>query len=233
MNAHHINPLRHIAVIIDGNGRWTVKQGKERSYGHLIGSRVVFDTLKAVAELGVEYFTVYALSLENWKRPPQETDYLLDLFRHAMDEETIMGCDARFMLLGKRDTLPHEVNAYLQGLEEKTRGNKGVVFTLCISYSGRWEIMEALRQASETCTKAEPLSEQTFAHLLPSSYLSDPDLIIRTGGEKRLSNFMLWQSAYSELYFTDVLWPDFKREDLMEAIRYYQNRERRFGNVTI
>ncbi len=232
MNIRGITDPRHIAIIIDGNGRWAKKNGKDRNYGHLIGSRVVFDTLKTITELGVEFFTVYALSLENWKRPVEETSYLLDLFMHSMDEETIMNCNVRFRLLGRLDTLPQEVSDYLLGLEERTKANTGTVFTLCISYSGRWEIMEALRQALEIGKTAEPVSEQAIARLMPSSYLPNPDLIIRTGGESRLSNFMLWQSAYAELYFTDVLWPDFKREDLLYAIGYYQARERRFGNIT-
>lgn len=232
MNVHGITDPRHIAIIIDGNGRWAKNRGKDRNYGHMIGSRVVFDTLRTIVELGVEYFTVYALSLENWKRPKEETDYLLHLFMHAMDEETIMSCNVSFKLLGRLDTLPHEVRDYLRGLEERTRAHTGTVFTLCISYSGRWEIMEALRQASEMGKFTEAVSEQAVARLMPSSYLPDPDLIIRTGGESRLSNFMLWQSAYAELYFTDVLWPDFKREDLLDAIGYYQGRERRFGNIT-
>lgn len=233
MDTYNIKSLRHLAIIIDGNGRWAKRKGKSRNYGHLMGSKVVFDTLQAVTELGVKYFTIYALSLENWKRPPQEMDYLLNLFRYSMDEKRIMDCNARFRFLGKRDTLPYEVSNYLQSLEEKTKVHTGITFTMCISYSGRWEIMEVLRQASENGKLPEPISEQNVMNLMPSSYLPDPDLIIRTGGEKRLSNFMLWQSAYSELYFTDVLWPDFTREDLMEAVRYYFSRERRFGNVTI
>lgn len=163
MDVQNINTLRHLAVIIDGNGRWAKRKGKDRNYGHLMGSKVVFETLRMVAELGVEYFTVYALSMENWKRPFQETSYLLGLFMHAMDEKTIMDCRARFRLLGKRDTLPPEVNDYLQGLEEKTRANTGVVFTLCISYSGRWEIMEALRQASEKGETGEPVSDRRLS----------------------------------------------------------------------
>ncbi len=225
----------HIAIILDGNGRWAAKQGQKRSFGHCAGAKVVFRIAEAAARLHIPYLTVYALSIENWKRPKEEIDYLMELFRNSIDEQTIFRNRIRFHVLGKTDTLPSDLAKYLSELEKRTAEATGMVFTICISYSSKWEITEAVKALYRHVTAAElsidAISDKDIADFMPSRLLPDPDLIIRSGGEKRLSNFMLWQASYSELYFTETLWPDFTPEDLNKAVRFYQSRDRRYGNI--
>lgn len=231
------NKPRHIGIILDGNGRWALRQGKKRNYGHFIGAKIVFDIAKAAADIGIEYLSVYALSLENWKRPKAEIDYLLDLFKNSIDERIIYDNHVKFKVLGKLETLPQNLVDYLHRLEHETEDATGMVFTICINYSSKWEMTDAFKSLSKYIkannTDIEQITENDINKFMPSYYLPEPDLIIRTGGEYRLSNFMLWQASYSELYFTDKLWPDFKKEDLIAAIDFFQSRERRYGNVNI
>lgn len=229
------NIPNHIAVIIDGNGRWAIKRGENRSYGHKIGTQVVFDIAKAAASRGIGYLTIYALSIDNLKRPKEEVDYLIGLFQNSMDEETILKNNIRFRFLGKKEMLPERLVTYLLELEKRTAEATGMVFTLCVCYSAKWELTEAVKRLykdiADKSSDISAIEKEDIARCMPSSFLPDPDLIIRSGGEKRLSDFMLWQASYSELYFTETLWPDFTSDDLNKAIRFYQNRDRRYGNI--
>lgn len=231
------NKPHHIGIILDGNGRWALKQGKKRNYGHFIGTKNVFDIAKAASDMGIKYFSVYALSLENWKRPKEEINFLIDLFRNSIDEQVIRDNHVKFKVLGKMETLPPDLVDYFHRLENETKEATGMVFTICVSYSSKWEITNAFKSLfkymKNNDIKIEQITENNINDFMQSNYLPDPDLIIRTGGEYRLSNFMLWQSSYSELYFTDKLWPDFRKEDLASAIHFFQSRERRYGNINV
>lgn len=225
----------HIAIIMDGNGRWARKQGKERVFGHEHGVDAVRDTAEASAELGVKYLTLYAFSTENWNRPKNEVDSLMTLFVETIrsEIETLNKNNIRLNAIGDLRSLPGENYDRLMETIADTKNNDRMVLTLAMSYSSRWEITEAVRRIlynQETNKyKAEDITEQLFADYLDTSDLPDPELLIRTSGEMRISNFLMWQIAYAELYFTDKLWPEFTKEDLYEAIVNYQSRERRFG----
>ncbi|MDR2026990.1 MAG: di-trans,poly-cis-decaprenylcistransferase [Prevotellaceae bacterium] len=225
----------HVAIIIDGNGRWAKKNGESRSFGYQSGSKVVLDMMLAALELHIKYFTIYAFSLENWKRPKEEVDIIMRLIHTSIDEEVILKHNIRFKFLGKSEMLPPELNEYLHHLESVTGEKTEMVFTVCISYSSKSEITDAVKALFNYFTKNKldinQITENEISRFLSSNFLPNPDLIIRTGGEYRLSNFMLWQSAYSELYFLEKYWPDFNREDLLQAIQHYQKRERRYGGV--
>ena len=226
---------RHIAIIMDGNGRWARKQGKERLFGHEHGVDAVRNAAEASAELGVGYLTLYAFSTENWKRPKIEVDSLMTLFVETIRREidTLNKNNIRLNAIGDLKSLPGENYDRLMETIEETKNNDRMVLTLAMSYSSRWEITEAVRQIIEDQKtnnyKADDITEQLFAQHLNTADLPDPELLIRTSGEMRISNFLMWQIAYAELYFTNKLWPEFTKEDLYEAIVDYQSRERRFG----
>lgn len=226
---------RHIAIIMDGNGRWAKEQGKLRVFGHQNGVKAVRDTVEGAVEAGVEYLTLYAFSTENWNRPKFEIAALMELLVSTINRETktLMENDVRLNAIGNLDALPAKCYQQLQEAIKKTSDNKRCTLTLALSYSSRWEIVEAARKISEQVKNGllDPadITEEVFSRQLTTANMPDPELMIRTSGEHRISNYLLYQLAYSELYFTQKLWPDFRREDLFEAIIDYQKRERRFG----
>lgn len=234
-----VNKLpRHIAVIMDGNGRWAKEHGRPRVFGHRNGVKAVRETTEAAAELGVQYLTLYAFSTENWKRPHAEVNALMSLLVDTLHKEieTLMKNNIRLRAIGDLSKLPSSTHrALLEGIE-MTQHNTRMTLVLAINYSGKWEIIEAARQlaaAVQSGTLApEDIDETRFAHALTTRGIPDPELLIRTSGETRVSNFLLWQIAYAELYFTPVFWPDFRKEHLYEAIIDYQHRERRFGKIS-
>lgn len=229
---------RHIAIIMDGNGRWAKKQVKNRLYGHAHGVEAIRDVLKAAAEIEIEYLTVYAFSTENWNRPKKEVDGLMDLMVKTISNEVdeLNKNNVRLDTIGDRSGLPESCQIALKQAIEATSSNTGIRLVVALNYSARWEILTAVKKIAQQIETgelaAQSIDAEAFEQSLCTSDLPDPDLLIRTSGEYRISNFMLWQIAYSELYFTDKLWPDFRREDLYKAIIDYQNRERRFGKVS-
>lgn len=229
---------QHIAIIMDGNGRWAKKKGNERIFGHKNGIRAVKDTVEASAELGVNYLTLYAFSTENWNRPRTEIDALMSLLVSTLDKETdnLMENNIRLMAIGDLGSLPGKVELYLQQAVKRTSGNTGMNLILALSYSARWEILDAMKSIGSKIESGELSSgDLTCNHIsdrLQTRNIPDPELLIRTSGEYRISNFLLWQIAYAELYFTETLWPDFSKEDLYTAICNFQNRERRFGMIS-
>ncbi|MCU7492851.1 MAG: isoprenyl transferase [Ignavibacteria bacterium] len=228
----------HIAIIMDGNGRWARKRGLPRAAGHKQGVETVRDIVKACVGLGVRYLTLYTFSTENWKRPKDEITTLMRLIVKSLQNETneLHANGVRLSTIGNRDSLPDVVRQELEQAVEKTSGNTKLTLNLALSYSGRWEIMEAAKKigqmVKEGQIRSEDVTESLFSSLLTTKDIPDPDLLIRSGGEFRISNFLLWQIAYSEIFITDVLWPEFKRQHLYEAIKDYQKRERRFGLVS-
>ena len=226
---------RHVAIIMDGNGRWAQAQGKERTYGHQEGAERVHDIMTAAVNLGIEYLTLYTFSTENWNRPESEIAALMALLLKHLEEELFMKKNARFRVIGDTQRLPKIVQDACGYLEERTKQNTGTCMVLALSYSSRWEITHAVQQIADKVQKgelqSEDISEESIQEHLATSFMPDPELMIRTGGEERLSNYLLWQCAYSEFYFTDTFWPDFKEEDLCKAIVDYQSRQRRFGKT--
>ena len=226
---------RHVAIIMDGNGRWAQAQGKERTYGHQEGAERVHDIMTAAVNLGIEYLTLYTFSTENWNRPESEIAALMALLLKHLEEELFMKKTARFRVIGDTQRLPKIVQEACGYLEERTKQNTGTCMVLALSYSSRWEITYAVQQIADKVQKgelqSEDISEESIQEHLATSFMPDPELMIRTGGEERLSNYLLWQCAYSEFYFTDTFWPDFKEEDLCKAIVDYQSRQRRFGKT--
>lgn len=229
---------RHVAVIMDGNGRWAKQQGQERIFGHQHGVRAVRDTAEAAAELGIAYLTLYAFSTENWNRPKAEVDALMELLVHTIhaEKETLNKNNIRLMTIGDTASLPETCRAQLQDAIQSTSKNTRLSLILALSYSARWEITHAMRtiaQKIESNTlEADRIDESVIEAHLTTTGIPDPELLIRTSGEHRISNFLLWQIAYAELYFTDKLWPEFRKEDLYAALLDYQQRERRFGRVS-
>ncbi len=228
----------HVAIIMDGNGRWAKEKGKLRVFGHQNGVKAVRDTVEAAAELGVQNLTLYAFSTENWNRPKLEVSTLMELLVATISKETktLMENNIRLNAIGDLSQLPKNCYNELQVAMEKTKGNSRMTLHLALSYSARWEITNAVKLIADK-VKQETLSiadinEETISAHLTTKDFPDPELLIRTSGEHRISNFLLWQIAYAELYFTDKLWPDFRREDLYEAIIDFQNRERRFGKTS-
>ncbi|MEY2800153.1 MAG: hypothetical protein RI934_1141 [Bacteroidota bacterium] len=228
----------HVAIIMDGNGRWAKEKGKLRVFGHQNGVKAVRDTVEAAAELGVQNLTLYAFSTENWNRPKLEVSALMELLVATISKETktLMENNIRLNAIGDLSQLPKNCYNELQVAMEKTKGNSRMTLHLALSYSARWEITNAVKLITDK-VKQETLSiadinEETISAHLTTKDFPDPELLIRTSGEHRISNFLLWQIAYAELYFTDKLWPDFRREDLYEAIVDFQNRERRFGKTS-
>lgn len=226
----------HIAIIMDGNGRWAKQRGQIRTFGHQAGAETVHVIAEEAARLGVKYLTLYTFSTENWNRPVDEVAALMSLLMDSIEEETFMKNNISFRIIGDTSKLPENVLERLNRCIERTSVNTGMCLTLALSYSSRWEITEAVRQIASRVfagdLKADEITDQTVDGFLATHYMPDPDLLIRTGGEVRLSNFLLWQCAYSELYFCDTFWPDFKAEELCKAICDYQRRERRFGKTS-
>ena len=230
----------HIAIIMDGNGRWATERGKERSYGHQAGVDTVRRITSECTRLGVKYLTLYTFSTENWNRPADEVAALMGLVLTSLEDEIFMKNNVRFRVIGDVARLPESVQQKLQETMEHTAKNDAMTMVVALSYSSRWEIVEAMRRtvreamARGKCDFAEiesQLNEENFTYHLDTSFMPDPELLIRTGGELRISNYLLWQIAYSELYFCDTYWPDFMEEDLHQAIASYQNRQRRFGKT--
>jgi undecaprenyl diphosphate synthase len=228
----------HIAIIMDGNGRWAKQRGAMRVFGHRNAVKAVRDTTEACAELGVKYLTLYAFSTENWSRPQEEVNALMELLVNTIRGETgtLMKNKVRLLAIGNIQNLPASCQRELQEAMQITSGNDGLTLVLALSYSGRWEIMEAVRKIAAEVEKGTlhtpEINDAVFANYLNTKGIPDPELLIRTSGEMRISNFLLWQIAYSELYMSQILWPDFRREHLYEAIRSYQQRERRFGRIS-
>lgn len=225
----------HIAVIMDGNGRWATQKGLPRTEGHKNAIIAVRDTIEAAAELKIKYLTLYTFSTENWNRPTEEVHALMSLLVDSIEKETptMMKNNIRFKVIGDMERMPEEVLARLNSCIDRTSDNTGLTLTLALSYSSRWEITSTVkqiaRQAAEKQLNSDDINEHFISQSLKTKEYPDPDLLIRTGGEKRISNFLLWQIAYTELYFSDIYWPDFRRDHLYAAIADYQKRQRRFG----
>ncbi len=231
------NQLKHVAVIMDGNGRWAKKRGFERFLGHRRGTESTIDAVNVGVELGLEHLTLYVFSSENWQRPGKEVNYLMNLLIEMVAQELphLMEKNVKLVVIGNINRLPEAPREKLQEAIRKTSANSGMQLNLAISYGGRAEIVDACKQiAAEVLTgdvSVNSIDETFFSRHLYLKGAPDPDLVIRTGGEFRLSNYLLWQAAYSEFYVTDVLWPDFTPEDFHRAVDFYQTRERRFGKV--
>lgn len=228
----------HVAIIMDGNGRWAKNQGQPRAFGHLNGVKGVRESLTAASEIGVKYLTLYAFSTENWDRPPEEIEALMDLLVQTIIKEIegLQENQVRLEVIGDLDKLPANCGTALRDAMERTKSNTRITLVLALSYSARWEITHAMKSLAEDVKKGEieasSIDETTISQYLQTRNIPDPELLIRTSGEKRISNFLLWQIAYSELYFTETLWPDFKKENFFEAILAFQTRERRFGKIS-
>ena len=230
-----INNLpKHIAITMDGNGRWAESKGKLRVFGHKNGVTAVRETVEAAAKIGIKFLTLYAFSTENWDRPASEINALMALLVSAINKETktLMKNNIKLSTIGATDNLPSKARKELLEAVDKTKENTRMTLILALSYSGRWDIINATKKIITDSINADTITEQTFQQYLTTKNVPDPELLIRTSGEYRISNFLLWQIAYSELYFTDLLWPDFRKADLEKAILDYQNRERRFGKTT-
>ena len=229
----------HIAIIMDGNGRWATERGKERSYGHQAGVDTVRRITSECTRLGVKYLTLYTFSTENWNRPADEIAALMGLVLTSLEDEIFMKNNVRFRVIGDLKRLPQQVQDKLQETMDHTAKNDSMTMVVALSYSSRWEILnatkkmvkEALESGSTYEQIEDKLTEENFEKHLETCFMPDPELLIRTGGELRISNYLLWQIAYSELYFCDTFWPDFNEEDLHKAIASYQNRQRRFGKT--
>ena len=229
---------RHVAIIMDGNGRWAKQHGPDRVFGHQNGVDSVDKVTEAAAELGIEYLTLYAFSTENWNRPKAEVDALMEILSSALKHniEKISKNNVRLMVIGDWSRLSEKTCANLHDAMKLTEKNTGLKLVLAISYSSRWEIIEAVKQIAKDTKEGKistaDINDDLFANYLSTKGIPDPDLLIRTSGEYRISNFLMWQLSYSELYFTDICWPDFKKEQFYDAIIDYQKRERRFGKTS-
>ena len=237
----HIDPNnlpQHIAVIMDGNGRWAKKKGALRIFGHRNAVEAVRDVTEGCGELGIRYLTLYAFSTENWSRPKAEIDGLMELLVNTLKQEIkrLSENHVKLVTIGETSHLPKECQENLRWAIDQTKNNTGLTLILALSYSGRWEIIKAVKElANEVASgklKVDDINEQVFENYLKTSGIPDPELLIRTSGEMRISNFLLWQIAYTELFITPTLWPDFRKEHLYEAICAYQQRERRFGKTS-
>ncbi|HXB13996.1 MAG TPA: isoprenyl transferase [Bacteroidia bacterium] len=241
MDTSEIDKLRipnHIAVIMDGNGRWAKQKGKNRIFGHKNGVKAVRETIEAATELGVKYLTLYAFSTENWNRPKAEVSGLMELLVVTINKEikTLMENNIALKAIGDLDSLPARTHSELMKAIEKTSKNTKMTLVLALSYSSKWEILNAVKTIADKVERGNITSDEIDEHLfskhLCTSDFPDPELLIRTSGEHRISNFLLWQIAYTELYFADKLWPDFRKDDFCQAIADYQKRERRFGKTS-
>ncbi|WP_185217601.1 isoprenyl transferase [Sphingobacterium mizutaii] len=229
---------QHIAIIMDGNGRWAKEKGELRVFGHKNGVTAVREALEASVEIGLNYLTLYAFSTENWNRPQFEVDALMELLVNSLNQElpTFQENNIRVNSIGRMSDLPAHCQVTLQSTIEQTKNNTGCTLTLALSYGSRQEILDATKMIAEKVKKGEisvdDINEEMFSNNLYTHGIPDPDLLIRTSGEERISNYMLWQIAYSELFFLPIMWPEFSRETLFECIYLYQNRERRFGKTS-
>ncbi|UCG63238.1 MAG: isoprenyl transferase [Candidatus Zixiibacteriota bacterium] len=228
----------HVAIIMDGNGRWAKMRNRPRTFGHEAGVRAVKKVVRAAAEIGIKYLTLYTFSVENWNRPRSEVSALMSLLARATRSELdeLIRNDVKLRTIGRMTGLPVSRQKVLQNAVEKTRNNQGLVLTLALNYGGRSEILDAVKAISNSVRAGiidiPDINDELFSDFLYTAGLPDPDLLIRTSGEMRISNFLLWQTSYTELYIIDTLWPDFGREELFEAVLSYQKRERRFGKVS-
>jgi len=229
---------RHVAIIMDGNGRWAKNHGEMRVFGHMNGVNSVRESLTAASEVGVEYLTLYAFSTENWDRPIEEVSALMDLLVQTIVKEIegLHDNEVRLEAIGDFNLLPEKCKEALLDAIQKTKNNNRITLILALSYSSRWEITRAVKSIASAVKKGkidpDKIDQNTISQHLETRNYPDPELLIRTSGEKRISNFLLWQIAYSELYFTETLWPDFKKENFFEAVVAFQNRERRFGKIS-
>jgi undecaprenyl diphosphate synthase len=237
-NIDKTNLPSHIAVIMDGNGRWAKKKGALRIFGHKSAVTSVRETTEGCAELGIKYLTLYAFSTENWSRPADEVTALMELLVSTIRSEIkeLLKNNIRLLTIGNIKDLPENCRRELQEAKDMTKANTGLTVILAVSYSGRWEIIEAMKkitgEVKSGTLNSEDINEKMFSQYLCTSGIPDPELLVRTSGEMRISNFLLWQIAYSEIYITDVLWPDFRKQHLYEALISYQKRERRFGKIS-
>lgn len=226
---------QHIAIIMDGNGRWAQQRGQVRSAGHVAGVETTKDIIADCVRLGVKYLTIYAFSTENWGRPESEVSALMGLILTELKEELFVKNNVRMRWIGDRSRMPEQVRKHLEEMEEETKDFDAMVLTVAISYSARWELTDAVKriagEVKDGTLKPEDITEDVISQRLSTNYMPDPDLLIRTGGEVRISNYLLWQIAYTELYFTPVLWPDFRKEHLIEAIETYKTKQRRYGKI--
>ncbi|MBR6844655.1 MAG: isoprenyl transferase [Bacteroidales bacterium] len=224
---------QHVAIIMDGNGRWAMKQQQERLFGHHNGLTAVREAVEAAVEMGVKYLTLYTFSTENWNRPQAEVDGLMELLITAIEENTAMLLEngVRLATIGDFNRIPERSRKRFQQCMDQTAGNSTLTLVIALSYSSRWEIAEALKQVCRERLNPEDVDEETLRRYLTTRDYPDPDLLIRTGGELRVSNFLLWQMAYTEFYFSEQLWPDFRHEDFYVAVLDYQRRQRRFGKT--
>ena len=229
------NIPQHIAIIMDGNGRWAAERGKPRSYGHQAGVDAVRRITSECTRLGVKFLTLYTFSTENWNRPATEVAALMGLVLSSLEDERFMKNNVRFQVIGDIKRLPIEVQEKLQGTMDHTANNSAMTMVVALSYSSRWEITKAMHEIADEVKAgtllAEDITEDTISKHMVTNFMPDPELLIRTGGEQRISNYLLWQIAYSELYFCDTFWPDFNEADLHKAIADYQHRQRRFGKT--
>ena len=229
------NIPQHIAIIMDGNGRWATERGKPRSYGHQAGVETVRRITSECTRLGVKYLTLYTFSTENWNRPETEIAALMGLVLSSLEDEIFMKNNVRFKVIGDIERLPAEVQRKLQETIDHTANNTAMTMVVALSYSSRWEITKAMKDIAKKALdgqlSVDDITEDTVSQSLTTASIPDPDLLIRTGGELRISNYLLWQIAYSELYFCDTFWPDFNEADLHKAIADYQHRQRRFGKT--
>lgn len=233
----NLNIPAHVAIILDGNGRWAKEKGMPRNYGHIQGAKAVEDILVDARDLGIKYLTVYAFSTENWSRPEAEVSALMTILRNYLKTsiKKSMKNNVRCRVIGERSALSDDINAAITELEEATAGNTGLTFTIAINYGGRDEITRAVRRAAKKVESgeisADDITEEMIAQNLDTNYMPDPDLLIRTCNEQRISNYLLWQCAYTEFYFTPVAWPDFNKDELVKAIEAYSGRTRKFGGL--
>ena len=237
-NINKENLTLHIAIIMDGNGRWAKEKGKLRIFGHQNGVKAVRDTVESAAEIGIKHLTLYAFSTENWNRPKFEVNALMELLVSTINKETktLMENNIRLNAIGDLEQLPSSCLRELKEAIDKTKDNTRMTLHLALSYSSKWEITQAVKKIAEEVKEGKldlaTINDSTLDQYLTTAGIPDPELLIRTSGEHRISNFLLWQIAYSEFYFTDKLWPDFRKEDLYDAIIDYQSRERRFGKTS-
>jgi len=237
MNDTSASPPRHIAIIMDGNGRWARQQGGPRAQGHQAGFRTTRDIVEVCGRLQIESLTLFAFSSENWKRPETEVGFLLDLFLRALKSEVanLHENGVRIHFIGERSAFSSKLQELMSDAEAKTKDNTGLKLTIAVNYGGRWDIVNATRKIAEKVASGklsiDSIDQQMFAEYVSLSHISEPDLFIRTGGEKRISNYLLWHLAYTELYFTDVLWPDFSENELRKALDFFAGRQRRFGRT--
>lgn len=237
MQESELRVPKHVAIILDGNGRWAKSKRMPRNYGHTQGSKNVEKICESAYKMGIEYLTVYAFSTENWKRPKEEVDALMKLLQTylATSIKTSMKNNMRVRIIGDRSKLSEDIKKSIRDLEEASKNNTGLKFQVAINYGSRDEILRAAKRMAmdikENKTNIDDIDEVTFDHYLDTEDIPDPDLLIRTSGEQRLSNFLLWQTAYTEFYFPEVLWPDFDEKELSKAVEFYSQRNRKFGGI--